>query len=122
MPELALGAVPDGTGKIQAAHGQGGSGRVIVDGRAVRHPQIRKAGRRHRDQDRDLPPQQQHAQPVEEDEEKAYIDIVAEFDNVDEFFKNAPGKKEELLDQLEEWYYSYLEWLEEDEYDEEDEE
>lgn len=62
------------------------------------------------------------AKRVEEDEERAYIDIVEEIDNVDEFFKNDPSKKEELLEDLEDWYYSYLEWLEEDEDDEEDEE
>ncbi|PUZ21208.1 hypothetical protein GA0116948_11283 [Chitinophaga costaii] len=57
---------------------------------------------------------------VEEDEERAYIDIVEELDNVDEFFKNDPAKKEELLEELEDWYYSYLEWLEEDDDEEED--
>lgn len=62
------------------------------------------------------------AKRVEEDEDNAYIDIVAEIDNVEEFYKDAPGKKQELLDQLEEWYYSYLEWLEEDEFEDEDEE
>lgn len=62
------------------------------------------------------------AKRVEEDEETAYIDIVEELDNVDEFFHNDPGKKQELLEQLEDWYYSYMEWLEEDEYDEEEEE
>jgi hypothetical protein len=62
------------------------------------------------------------AKRVEEDEEKAYIDIVHEVDNVEAFFKGAPEKKAELLEQLEEWYYSYMEWLEEDEFEDEDEE
>ena len=61
------------------------------------------------------------AKRVEEDEETAYIDIVEELDNVDEFFHNDPEKKQALLEQLEEWYYSYMEWLEEDGYDDEDE-
>jgi hypothetical protein len=60
------------------------------------------------------------AKRVEEDEETAYIDIVEELDNVDEFFHNEPDKKQELLEQLEEWYYSYMEWLDEDGYDDED--
>lgn len=60
------------------------------------------------------------AKRVEEDEETAYIDIVEELDNVDEFFHNDPDKKQELLEQLEEWYYSYMEWLDEDGYDDED--
>jgi hypothetical protein len=59
---------------------------------------------------------------VEEDEETAYIDIVEELDNVDEFFHNDPDKKQELLEQLEDWYYSYMEWLDEDGLDEDDEE
>jgi hypothetical protein len=62
------------------------------------------------------------AKRVEEDDDHAYIDIVAELDNVDEFFRNAPEKKEELLEQLEEWYVEYMNWLEEDEFDEDDEE
>lgn len=63
------------------------------------------------------------AKRVEEDEEKAYIDIVHEVDNVDAFYKNAPEKKEELLEALDEWYTAYMEWLEEDEFeDEEDDE
>jgi hypothetical protein len=62
------------------------------------------------------------AKRVEEDEETAYIDIVEELDNVDEFFHNDPDKKQELLEQLEDWYYSYMEWLDEDGYDDEDEE
>lgn len=61
------------------------------------------------------------AKRVEEDEETAYIDIVSEIDNVEEFFKNNPGGKEELIGELEDWYYQYMEWLEEDEDDEEDE-
>lgn len=60
------------------------------------------------------------AKRVEEDEETAYIDIVEELDNVDEFFHNEPDKKQELLEQLEEWYYSYMEWLDEDGYDDEE--
>ena len=60
------------------------------------------------------------AKRVEEDEETAYIDIVEELDNVDEFFHNEPDKKQELLEQLEEWYYSYMEWLDEDGFDDED--
>ncbi|QHS62015.1 hypothetical protein [Chitinophaga agri] len=62
------------------------------------------------------------AKRVDEDEENGHIDIVVELDNVDEYFKNDPAKKEELLEELEEWYYSYLEWLEEDEFEDEDEE
>jgi hypothetical protein len=62
------------------------------------------------------------AKRVEEDEETAYIDIVEELDNVDEFFHNDPDKKQELLEQLEDWYYSYMEWLDEDGLDDEDEE
>lgn len=62
------------------------------------------------------------AKRVEEDEETAYIDIVEELDNVDEFFHNDPDKKQELLEQLEDWYYSYMEWLDEDALEEEDEE
>lgn len=62
------------------------------------------------------------AKRVEEDEESAYIDIVHEIDNVEEFFKNDPAKKEELLDELESWYYAYLEWLDEDELGDEDDE
>jgi hypothetical protein len=62
------------------------------------------------------------AKRVEEDEETAYIDIVEELDNVDEFFHNDPDKKQELLEQLEDWYYSYMEWLDEDGYDDEDDE
>lgn len=61
------------------------------------------------------------AKRVEEDEETAYIDIVEELDNVDEFFHNDPDKKQELLEQLEDWYYSYMEWLDEDGLDDEDE-
>jgi len=59
---------------------------------------------------------------VEEDEETAYIDIVEELDNVDEFFHNDPDKKQELLEQLEDWYYSYMEWLDEDGDEDEDDE
>lgn len=62
------------------------------------------------------------AKRVEEDEESAYIDIVHEIDNVEEFFSNDPAKKEELLDELENWYYAYLEWLDEDEFGDEDDE
>ncbi|WP_298740522.1 hypothetical protein [uncultured Chitinophaga sp.] len=62
------------------------------------------------------------AKRVEEDEETAYIDIVEELDNVDEFFHNDPDKKQELLEQLEDWYYSYMEWLDEDGFDDEDDE
>ncbi|RBL93851.1 hypothetical protein [Chitinophaga flava] len=62
------------------------------------------------------------AKRVEEDEETAYIDIVEEIDNVEEFYKNDPDKKQELLEQLEDWYYSYMEWLEEGETGEDDEE
>lgn len=62
------------------------------------------------------------AKRVEEDEETAYIDIVEELDNVDEFFHNDPDKKQELLEQLEDWYYSYMEWLDEDGYDEDEDE
>ena len=61
------------------------------------------------------------AKRVEEDANNAYIDIVFEIDIVDEFFKKDPAKKEALLDELEEWYYSYMEWLEEDDEDDEDE-
>ncbi|WP_212000263.1 hypothetical protein [Chitinophaga sp. HK235] len=62
------------------------------------------------------------AKRVEEDEETAYIDIVEEIDNVEEFYKNDPDKKQELLEQLEDWYYSYMEWLEEGEAGDDDEE
>ena len=62
------------------------------------------------------------AKRVEEDEETAYIDIVEELDNVDEFFHNDPDKKQELLEQLEDWYYSYMEWLDEDGDEDEDDE
>ena len=60
------------------------------------------------------------AKRVEEDEDTAYIDIVSEIDNVEEFFKGNPEGKEELIEQLEEWYYKYMDWLEEDEDDEEE--
>ncbi len=53
------------------------------------------------------------AKRVEEDEEVAYIDIVEEIDNVEEYFHGEPEKKQELLDQLEDWYYAYMEWLDE---------
>ncbi|MBC9910535.1 hypothetical protein [Chitinophaga varians] len=63
------------------------------------------------------------AKRVEEDEETAYIDIVEEIDDVEAFYKDSPEKKQELLEQLEDWYYSYMEWLEDDgSEDEEDEE
>jgi hypothetical protein len=60
------------------------------------------------------------AKRVEEDEEMAYIDIVEEIDNVEEYFHGEPEKKQELLDELEDWYYSYMEWLEEDEEDDDE--
>jgi hypothetical protein len=62
------------------------------------------------------------AKRVEEDEETAYIDIIHEIDSVEEFYKNSPEKKQELLEQLEDWYYSYMEWLDDDGEEEEDEE
>lgn len=62
------------------------------------------------------------AKRVEEDEELSYIDIVHEIDNVDEYFHGEPEKKQELLDELEEWYYAYMDWLEEDEDDDEEDE
>ncbi|ASZ10739.1 hypothetical protein CK934_06975 [Chitinophaga sp. MD30] len=64
-----------------------------------------------------------YAKRVEEDEEMAHIDIVEEIDDVEAFFKDAPEQKEELLQELEDWYYAYMEWLEEDEdedYEDED--
>lgn len=61
------------------------------------------------------------AKRVEEDEDHAYIDIVEELDNVDEFFKDKPEGKQQLLEDLEDWYYAYLEWLEEEEEEEEEE-
>jgi hypothetical protein len=60
------------------------------------------------------------AKRVEEDEETAYIDIVSEIDDVEAFFKGKPEAKEALIEQLEEWYYQYMDWLESD--DDEDEE
>lgn len=51
----------------------------------------------------------------DEDGENAHIDIVEEIDDVDAFFKSDPDKKEELLEELEAWYYDYMDWLEEDE-------
>jgi hypothetical protein len=39
---------------------------------------------------------------------------------VEEYFHGEPEKKQELLDELEDWYYSYMEWLEEDEDDDDD--
>ncbi|GEP89495.1 hypothetical protein SAMN05660909_00601 [Chitinophaga terrae (ex Kim and Jung 2007)] len=61
------------------------------------------------------------AKRVEDDEENAHIDIVYELDSVDEFFKNSPDKKIELLEELGDWYYSYLDWLEDDGEEEDDE-
>jgi hypothetical protein len=64
------------------------------------------------------------AKRIEDDEENAHIDIVVALDDVDAYFQNSPEKKEELLQELEDWYYEYMDWLEEDEFeeDEEDEE
>ncbi|RAJ10559.1 hypothetical protein LX64_00163 [Chitinophaga skermanii] len=60
------------------------------------------------------------AKRVEEDDETAYIDIVQEIDDVEAYYKNDPAKKEQLIEELEDWYYAYMEWLEEDEDDEEE--
>ncbi|ATL46132.1 hypothetical protein COR50_02535 [Chitinophaga caeni] len=60
------------------------------------------------------------AKRVEEDEETAYIDIVHELDDVEAYFKNDPEKKAALIEELEDWYYSYMEWLDEDDDEEDD--
>ncbi len=55
------------------------------------------------------------AKRVEDEDENTHIDIVEEIDDVEGFFKNDPEKKETLLEELEAWYYDYMDWLEDDE-------